>query len=305
LSKIPAHPQAARGALAAAGSFLIWGLVPLYWKQMQSVAACELIAHRIVWSLGLLAGVLAWQGKLAELRPAFATGRRVGRNLLGSVLLAANWTVYVWAVNSGHILESSLGYFLTPLCNVALGYVVLRERLRPLQWTAIACAAAGVAGLLLGVGHVPWIALSLAGTWSGYGFLKKQSTLSPIAGLTVEALLLFPAAAAVLLWQHFAGAGALDRGDFQLRVLVLSTGAVTAIPLVLFAYGAQRIRLGTLGLLQYLAPTEQFLIGLLVYHEVFDAGRSKAYGLIWCGLVLYTADNLRTQHQASRRAAAA
>lgn len=272
---------------------------------MQAVPAIELIAHRIVWSQLLLLVVLAWRKEFPVLRPAFADGRIIGLNLLSSGLLAANWTVYVWAVNSDHILEASLGYFLTPLGNVGLGYLLLHERLRALQWTAIACAGAGVASLLFGVGHFPWIALTLAGTWSGYAFLKKKSTLGPLAGLTVETLLLFPMAAGLLLWRNHTGAGALGRVDAWHHVLVLSVGVVTAIPLLLFAYGAQRIRLTTLGLLQYLSPTAQFLIGLLVYHETFDSGRLLAYLLIWCGLVLYSADGFAAQRRYATTAARA
>lgn len=301
LPQIPSHHDAGRGSLAAAGAFLIWGIVPVYWKQMQSVAAIELIAHRIVWSLLLLLGVLALQRNLRELRPAFASRRMLGLNLLSSVLLATNWTVYVWAVNTGHILEASLGYFLTPLGNVALGYLLLHERLRPGQWTAIALAAVGVAFLLFGVGHFPWIALTLAGTWSSYALLKKKSALGSLAGLTVETLLLFPLAAVLLIWWHHTGQGALGRVDAWHHVLVLSVGVITAIPLLLFAYGAQRIRLTSLGLLQYLSPTAQFLIGLLVYHEAFDSNRLQAYALIWCGLILYTADGFGAQRRLQTR----
>ena len=274
-------------------------MVPIYWKQLQSVAAVELIAHRIVWSLLLLLGVLALRKEFGDLRPAFTSGRLLGLNLLSSILLATNWTVYVWAVNSGHILESSLGYFLTPLGNVLLGCVVLHERLRPGQWIAIGAAVLGVGFLLFGVGHVPWIALALAGTWSSYALLKKQSALGSLAGLTVETLLLFPVAAGALLWWQHTGAGALGRVDAWQHVLILSVGAVTAVPLLLFSFGAQRIRMTTLGLLQYLSPTAQFLIGLLVYHEPFDSGRLTAYGLIWCGLLLYTAENFWLQRRRS------
>jgi chloramphenicol-sensitive protein RarD len=218
-------------------------------------------------------------------------------NLLSSVLLAANWTVFVWAVNAGHVIETSLGYFLVPLVNVALGSVLLHERLRPLQWVAITLAGIGVAVLLLRVGRVPWIALSLAGTWSGYGLLKKQSSLGPIAGLTVETILLFPIAAALLLWWHHTGAGALGRVDARTQAFILTAGVATAVPLVLFAHGAQRIRLTTIGLLQYLAPSVQFLIGLFVYRESFDAARLQAFALIWCGLVLYSGDGVWAQRR--------
>jgi chloramphenicol-sensitive protein RarD len=281
--------------LSAMGGFLLWGVFPLYWKQMQGVPAFELIAHRITWSLLFLLGVLAWQRNFGTLRPAFADARVLGLNLLSSLLLAVNWMVYVWAVNSGHVIESSLGYFLVPLVNVALGSVMLHERLRPLQWLSIALAAVGVAVLLLRVGHVPWIALSLASTWSGYGLLKKKSALGSIAGLTVETILLFPVAVALLLWWHHTGSGALGRVDARTHFFGLTAGVVTVVPLLLFAYGAQRIRLTTLGLLQYLAPTVQFLLGLFVYHEAFDDARLQAFALIWGGLVLYSADGIWAQ----------
>lgn len=269
----------------------------MYWKQLAGINPVELITHRIVWSLVFLLAVVGWQRNFPALREAFRSGRLVGLNLLSSALLAANWTVYVWAVNSGHVIESSLGYFLVPLVNVALGSLLLHERLRPLQWTAIGFAALGVSVLLLRAGHVPWIALSIAGTWAGYGLLKKKSPLGAITGLTVETLVLFPIAAGLLLWWHHTGEGALGRVDARQHVLVLVVGVVTAVPLLLFAYGAQRIRLTTLGLLQYLAPTVQFLLGYFLYREPFDAAKLQAYGLIWTGLALYSADGFWSQRR--------
>ena len=264
---------------------------------MHEVSPFELIAHRSTWSLFFLLGVLAWQKDFRSLLPAFTSARLLGLNALSSVLLAANWTIYVWAVNAGHIIESSLGYFLTPLCNIAFGYLFLHERLRRLQWISIVLAALGVGLLLVGVGHTPWIALSLAGTWSCYGLLKKQSALGPIAGLTVETLVLLPVAAGLLLWRAHTGEGALGHASATVQAYVLSAGVVTSIPLLLFAYGARRIPLTTLGLLQYLAPTVQFLIGLLVYREPFDAVRLQCYALIWAGLVLYSADSFWMQRR--------
>lgn len=299
------HPSsaAASGGLSAAAAFLIWGTVPVYWKQMQHIAATELIAHRIVWSLVFLVGVVAWQRGFAALRPGLGSARALGHNLLASVMLTLNWGVYVWGVNHGHVIETSLGYFLVPLCNVAVGALLLREKLRPPQWAAIALAAAGVALLLVRVGHIPWIALSLATTWTTYGLLKKKSPLGPIAGLTVETLLVFPFAAALLLWWHHTGEGALGRVDGRTQAFVLSAGVVTAVPLLLFAHGAQRIRLTTLGLLQYIGPTVQFLIGLLLYREPFDTARLQAFVLIWIGLAVYSADTLWTQRRLLLRTA--
>lgn len=270
---------------------------------MQGVSALELIAHRSTWSLALLLGLLAWQGRLGGLRATFASPAAIGLNFCSSVLLAANWTVYVWAVNAGQVIEASLGYFLVPLANVALGSLVLHEKLRPLQWAAIGCAAAGVALLLWRVGHVPWVAFALAGTWAAYGLLKKRSPLGSVTGLTVETLLLLPATAGLLLWLGARGEGVIGHADARLHAWVLSSGLVTSVPLVLFAYGAQRIRLTTLGLLQYIGPTVQFLIGLLVYREPFDGGRLQAFGLIWIGLALYSADTFWKQRRTLLKAA--
>jgi chloramphenicol-sensitive protein RarD len=277
--------------------------VPLYWKQMQAVSAFELIAHRITWSLLFLVVLLAWRREFSSLRPGFASPAAIGVNLLASLLLAANWTVYVWGVNTGHVIETSLGYFLVPLLNVAFGALFLHEKLRPPQWAAIGLAAAGVGLLLWRVGHIPWIALSLAFTWTSYGLLKKKSGLGALAGLTVETLLLFPVAAGLLLWWHSRGGGALGHVDLRTQLFVLSAGVVTAIPLVMFSYGAQRIRLTTLGLLQYIGPSIQFVLGLFVYHEPFDAARLQAFALIWTGLALYTADTFWAQRRQLLRAA--
>lgn len=264
---------------------------------MTEVSAFELIAHRVVWSLAFLLAVLGWQKNFAALRPGFADARAIGVNLLASLLLTANWTVYVWAVNAGHVIETSLGYFLVPLLNVGVGALFLHEKLRRAQWAAVGLAAGGVALLLWRVGHAPWIALSLAATWTSYGLLKKKSGLGALAGLTVETILLFPAAAALLLWRNHTGEGALGLVDARTQAFVLSAGVITAIPLVLFAYGAQRIRMTTLGLLQYLAPSVQFVIGLLIYREPFDSARFQAFGLIWLGLMVYTADMFWVQRR--------
>lgn len=294
------HPAAARGALAAGVSFLLWGLWPLYWLQLQPVAPFELIAHRIVWSLLLLLSIMFAQRALPELRAALSSAPTVAASLLSGVLLATNWTVYVWAVNNGHVIDSSLGYFLTPLCNVALGFFLLRERLRTLQWTAVVFAVAGVALLLFRAGHLPWIALALTATWSSYGILKKQSRLGPIPGLTMETMLLAPAAGAVLLWRIHAGNSAFDLADARIDALTVASGVFTTAPLLMFAYGTRRIRLATLGLLQYIAPSVQFLLGLWFYREPFDSVQWHACLLIWCGLVLYTTDGFCSQRRKSR-----
>jgi chloramphenicol-sensitive protein RarD len=292
-----AAARAQRGALAAALCYLLWGLVPLYWKQLADINALELIAHRHLWSLVFVAAVVAARGGGGEVRAALGSARGVAVNFLSATLLTANWLVYVWGVNTGHVIETSLGYFLVPLVNVAAGRFVLHEHLRRLQWLAIALAAAGVALMVGQLGRPPWIALTLAGTWGGYSLMRKQSPLGSLTGLTVETLLLAPFAAAFLLWQHHTGAGALGRVSFAQHALVLSAGVITAVPLLLFAYGARRIRLSTMGLLQYLAPTVQFAIGVLVYHEPFARDRAASFAFIWAGLALYSADNLWAQRK--------
>ena len=286
-------PDAARGALAAGICYFCWGLVPLYWRQLAGINSVELIAHRAVWSLGFLIVLVLAQGLAADIRAGLATPRAIGSNLLNAALLTANWLVYVWGVNNGHVIECSLGYFLVPLVNVALGRLVLHEHLRPLQWIAIAAAAVGVLLMFVQLGHPPWIALTLAATFGAYGLLRKKSPLGSLAGLTVEALLMAPAAIGFLLWQNHTGAGALGRVDAATHALILSSGVITAIPLLLFAYGARRIRLTTLGLLQYVAPTVQFALGLWVFREPFSLGRASGFVFIWAGLALYTIDNLR------------
>ncbi len=298
------HDSAAtptRGAAAAATCYLLWGLVPLYWTQLSAVDPVELIAHRHVWSLAFLAVLLACQRGFPAVGAALSTARSIGWNLLSATLLTGNWLVYVWGVNTGHVIECSLGYFLVPLVNVAAGRFVLHEQLRPAQWLAIACAAGGVLWMILQLERPPWIALAIAGTWGGYSLMRKKNPLGTVTGLAVETLLLAPFALAFLGWRQFAGTGALGHADLRTQLLVLSAGVITAVPLLLFAYGARRIRLSTLGLLQYLAPSVQLLLGIWIYREPFARDRMLSFSLIWAALAIYTADNLL----ASRRRSAA
>ncbi len=300
----PAAPLSApaRGALAAALCYFLWGLVPLYWKQLASVDAVELIAHRHLWSLLLLLVIVAAQQGFGAVRAALSTPRSVVLNGVNALLLTANWLVYVWGVNTGHVIETSLGYFLVPLVNVAAGRFVLHEHLRRFQWFAIALATIGVVTMIVQLGRPPWIALIVAGTWGAYSLLRKKSPLPAVTGLTVETLLLAPFALGFLLWQHQVGAGALGRVSPALHGLILSSGVVTAIPLLLFAYGARLIRLSTLGLLQYIAPSVQLVLGVWVYHEPFTRTRAAGFAFIWAALALYTADNLLAQRRAARAA---
>ena len=286
-----------KGAVSAALCHFLWGLVPLYWRQLASIDSLELIAHRHVWSLALLLAIVAVQRSFSSVRAAFDTPRSIAVNGLAATLLTANWLVYVWGVNTGHVIETSLGYFLVPLVNVASGRFLLQEHLRRAQVFAIGLAATGVVLMIVQLGRPPWIALVLAGTWGGYSLMRKKSPLPGVTGLTVETLMLAPLAVGFLLWQHHAGGGALGRADRWIQMLVLSSGIITAIPLLLFAYGARRIRLSTLGLLQYLAPTVQLMLGVWVFHEVFSRARLVSFSFIWVALAVYTADNLLAQRR--------
>lgn len=275
---------------AAAGSYLLWGLFPLYWKHFHAIDATELIAHRMIWALVFLLAVIAAQGAFGQLGAALPTRSGLLNNLLSGALLTANWLVYVWGVNHGHIIDTSLGYFLVPLLNVLLGRWFFGETLRRAQLGAVILATLGVAVLIWQVGRPPWIALALAVTFGFYGLLRKRSPLGALLGLTAETLLLAPLAIAFLIWRWHAGTGALGRVDASTTALLFSTGVVTAIPLLLFAKGARGLRLTSLGLLQYLAPTCQFLLGWLVYDEPLSRERAAAFSLIWLGLLVYSLD---------------
>lgn len=293
----PAPASAKTGALAAAICYLLWGLVPLYWKQLTSVNPVELIAHRIVWSVAFLLVLVGLQRGFGGVRDALRTPRSIALNFLSALLLTANWGFYVWGVNTGHVIETSLGYFLVPLVNVITGRFLLHEHLRRLQWVAIALATAGVVLMFLRLDRPPWIALVLAATWGSYSLMRKQSPLGSVAGLTVETLLILPLAIAFLAWRHHAGEGALGQVDLRTQILVLSAGVITAVPLLLFGFAARRIRLSTLGLLQYVAPSVQLMLGIWVYHESFSRSRAIAFSFIWAALALYTADNLLAQRK--------
>jgi chloramphenicol-sensitive protein RarD len=289
--------EARLGAVAGIVCHLLWGLVPLYWTRLAAINPVELIAHRHVWSLGFLVILIGTRGGLPAVRDALSTGASVARHLLSAALLTANWLVYVWGVNTGHVIETSLGYFLVPLVNVAVGRFVLHEHLRRAQWIAIVLAATGVTVMIFQVGRPPWIALALASSWGGYSLMRKKSPLGALPGLTVETLLLAPVAVGFLGWQHLQGTGALGRVDAGTHALILSAGVITAVPLLLFAIAARRIRLSTLGLLQYLAPSVQLGLGIWVYHEPFSRARSFSFAFIWAALALYTADNLLAQRR--------
>lgn len=289
-----AAPDTPRGILAALAAYLCWGLFPLFWRLLASVDARELIAHRHVWSLVAVAALLGCLGGARELFAAFRRPALLGVTFVAAVLLTLNWLLFVWGVNHGHVIECSLGYFLMPLANVLVGRFALGEPLSRMQTGAVCVAAGGVGVLVWRTGAVPWIALGIVATWAPYALLKKRAALPALPGFALETLLLTPLALAYLGWLAWHDRGALGHASAGVVGLVLLSGVVTALPLVLFADGARRLRFTTLGLLQYLVPTLQFLVGWAVFGEPLTSDRVIAFACIWGGLALYAADLIRT-----------
>ncbi|HZX28389.1 MAG TPA: EamA family transporter RarD [Telluria sp.] len=281
------------GILYAALAFLSWGLFPLYFHAISGVSATQILMHRVLWSLAFLLVVLTVRRQWKWLPQLLARPRAAASFAASSALLTVNWLMYIWAVNNGHVIESSLGYFINPLVNITLGYVFLHERLRRGQWAAIALAAAGVAWLTWQAGSVPWIALVLAFSFGSYGLMRKTASLGALEGLSFETMVLFPFALAYLGWLTWHGQNAFINTDSSLtQWLLAGLGPTTAIPLLLFAAGARRIPLSVLGILQYISPSMQFLLGVALFHEPFSGARLAGFVLIWGALALYAAEGL-------------
>lgn len=281
-----------KGFVYAAVAYIIWGLLPIYWKSLQDVPAGQILSHRIVWSLLFVGLILTLRHNWAWLRDAVTRPRVLMTFVVSGVLLGINWFVYIWGVNAGYIVETSLGYFINPLVNVLLGYLILKERLRPAQWLALSVALGGVLYLTLSYGSFPWIALTLAFSFGTYGLIRKTAALNSAEGLFLETAVLFLPAFGFLLLQERSGAGSFGHLSPTTTLLLMGAGVVTSVPLLLFASGARRITMTSLGLLQYIAPTLQFLIGVLIYDEEFGPARVVGFGLIWLALVLYSAESL-------------
>ncbi len=291
------------GIVQAALAYAAWGLFPLYFHQVSSVSSFEIVLHRTVWSLAFVLAVLAALRRFAWLGPVLRQPRQLLTFSASALLLSGNWLVYVWAVNHGHVIDASLGYFINPLVYVLLGYVVLHERPRPGQWAAVALAAAGVLWLTVQAGQLPWIALVLAGSFGLYGLMRKTASLGALEGLALETLLLAPIAVPLLAAWTWQGTSALAHADGATLGWLLFAGPLTAVPLLLFAAGARRIPLATLGLLQYIGPTLQFACGVWFFHETFQHGKLGGFLLIWSALVLYSAEGLLRARQAATAAA--
>ncbi|MBV1776200.1 EamA family transporter RarD [Burkholderiaceae bacterium DAT-1] len=275
------------GILYAASAYLMWGLFPLYFHALKGVAPDEILMHRMLWSLVFLGVVLAVRRHWSWLGDALRSPKTLGRFAASASFLSVNWFIYIWAVNNGHVVDASLGYFINPLVNVMFGYFLLKERMRPAQWAAIAVAAAGVLWLTIDAGQLPWIGLSLAATFGTYGLLRKTASLGALEGLSLETLILTPMAVAWLGWLELHGQAALGHTDTTTLLLILAAGPITAIPLLLFASGARRIPMSLLGLLQYIGPSIQMMLGLFLWHEPFSSSKFVGYVMIWSALALY------------------
>lgn len=288
----PAHERT--GVLVGVAAYGLWGLFPLYFHLLDSASAVEVLCHRILWSLVVLAIFLAVRGERGWLRQLTTDRGRLARLAAAAVLIAINWVVYVWAVGQDRVVEGALGYFICPLVTVLLGVGVLRERLRALQWTAVVFGAVAVAVLTVAYGHPPWIALTLAISFAAYGYIKKHIDMAPAHSLAGETAVLAPVALAALVWLEVDGTAQFGAGGLRMSLLLAGTGVITVVPLALFAAAASRIPLSMLGLLQYLTPTTQFVIAVAVFGETMSTEQWVGFALVWTALALLTVDAVRS-----------
>ena len=296
---------ARRGAAYGAGAYLLWGLFPLYWPLLEPSDSLEVLAHRVLWSLLVVALLLAATGRTGNLRAVAADRGLVLRLAVAAVVVAVNWGAYIYGVTSGQVVETSLGYFVNPIVTVLLAVLVLGERLRPVQWTALGVAFVAVLVLSVENGRPPWIALLLAFSFATYGLIKKTAAVGAVEGLAVETAVLFPLAAGYVGYLVVTGASTFGTEGAGHAALLATTGLVTAVPLLLFASAATRVSLTALGLLQYLEPTLQFLLGVLVLGEPLPPVKLAGFVLVWCALALFTADLVRHHRRQLRLAVAA
>jgi chloramphenicol-sensitive protein RarD len=281
-----------KGILYGIGAYALWGFFPIYWKYLHDVPALQVIGHRIGWSFIMLVAFIVLTRQWKDFRAvALTSAKTIGIYAIAGILLSINWLVYVWGVNAGFIVETSLGYFINPLLSVLLGVIFLRERLRLAQWIPVLIASAGVIYLTFVYGRPPWIALSLAFSFGFYGLVKKLAPLGSLYGLTLETGIVFPAAMIYLLVVEANGTGAFLHDTTLANYFLIGSGVVTTIPLLMFASAAKEIPLSVIGLLQYIAPTLQFLIGVFVYKEPFDKAHFSGFAVVWVALVIFWVEN--------------
>ena len=292
-----------RGLLLGAAAYAMWGLFPLYWPLLRPAGAVEVLAHRVAWSMVTMLVLTVALGRTSHLRQILRTPRTVVLLTVAAVVVAFNWGGFIYGVNAGRVVEVSLGYFINPLVTVLLGVLVLHERLRPLQWAGLALGAIAVVVLTVDYGHPPWIAFLLAFSFGTYGLAKKKADVGAVESLTFETVVLFPVAIAWLLFLGATGRGGFTAHGPGHALLLVTTGLVTAIPLICFGAAATRVSMTTIGLLQYLAPTLQFVLGLAVFHETMTPVKWVGFALVWAALVIVTVETLH--HHRSRLARSA
>lgn len=280
-----------KGILYGIGAYLLWGVFPIYWKLLHDVPALQVISHRVAWSFIVLMIYILATKQWQDFRTVASHVRTIMIYAAAGVLLSINWLIYVWGVNAGFIVETSLGYFINPLLSVLMGVIFLRERLRPMQWIPVTIATAGVIYLTITYGRLPWIALSLALSFASYGLIKKLAPLGSLYGLTLETGLIFPIALLYIGFVQMNGSGALLHIGPQVDLLLIASGIVTTIPLLMFASAAKQIPLTMVGLLQYIAPSMQFLLGVFLYKEPFDHSHLIGFGIVWAALVIFWIEN--------------
>lgn len=290
-----------KGTWLAVGAYSIWGFFPVYWKLLKHVPALQLLGHRIGWSFILLFIFLLVSQRWDNFRRAIDSPRVLRTYLVAAILIGTNWLTYVWAVNAGFIVETSLGYFINPLVSVLLGVVILKEKIRLWQWVAIGIAALGVLYLTISYGNLPWIAVTLAFSFGFYGLVKKTAPLNSINGITLETGILFLPSLGWLLFSNIRGDGAFLHTGWESDVLMVGAGLVTTIPLLMFASAAKLIPLSMVGILQYIAPTIQFLIGVLVYHEAFTSYRVIGFAIVWFALIIFGVEGWLIQRSNKQR----
>lgn len=290
------------GILCGAAAFISWGVLPLYWNLVRSVPATEVLAHRIVWSLGFVLLIVFLNGQQKKLFVALRNRRILLTTSVSALIIGINWWTFIWAVTHGYVLQSSLGYFINPLMSIILGVFLLGEKLTNKRKIAIGLATIGCLSMAVVVGEFPVLGLFLALSFAAYGYLRKISPLGSILGLALETLLLFPAALLYLVYQNYQGTLSFGHSDLQTNIVLIGSGAVTAVPLLLFAEAARRIPLSVLGLLQYLSPSGQFLLAVFLYHETFGVAHFTSFAFIWVALLIFSYDMLRSTLSGRARA---
>ncbi len=296
--------RAKQGVLLAIGAYTMWGIAPIYFKAISDVSPLEILSHRVIWSFFLLALLLHIGRRWRSVVDVFKSKKKMAYLLSTSVIIAANWLIFIWAVNANHMLDASLGYYINPLINVVLGMIFLGERLRKMQWFAVALAACGVIVQLVAFGSVPVVAIALAFSFGFYGLLRKKVSLDAQTGLFIETLVLLPAAAVYLLWFANSPTSNMAENPLNLNVLLIAAGVITTLPLLCFTGAATRLKLSTLGFFQYIGPSLMFLLAVLVYGEAFTSDKAITFAFIWGALLVFSFDGLKTNKQTRNSALA-